>query len=101
MVTANHKPELEKNLAVAMGLDRIFESDDFKLYLLPAIEKLSQVQLLDPKNFKTREEFARAADLAFEKAITYRDLVKFLSSQKQTIEKIRKQMEAPTKNWGQ
>lgn len=95
------KAKLTEDLNKAIALDNIYRSPDFQIHLLPHLQVLSTVQVIDPKDFESREAFARAAELVFNSASTYAELLKFLSSQESRMAKIREQLEKPVKNWNQ
>jgi hypothetical protein len=102
MNPADQKTKLTENLNKAIALDNIYQSADFQNVLLPVLQELSKVQVIDPASFKgNREEFGRACDIAMTKAVVHQDLIKLLSSQKETMASIRKQLVEPTKNWSQ
>jgi hypothetical protein len=99
MTAQDTKAKLTESLNRAIALDTIYSSPDFQNHLLPALQKLAEVQIIDPLTYTTREEFARACDIAFAKAIVHRDLLKFLSSQRANMEALRKQINMPERSF--
>jgi hypothetical protein len=67
--------------------------------LLPILNQLSQVKPQDPANYATREDFTRSVEIAFAKANAYAELMKLLSEQEAVMNRIRKEIDKPDKNY--
>lgn len=94
-----NKVTLEQNLQKAMGIERIGMLEDFKLYILPILEKLSSPQYVDPIG-KTPEEYNHLLNINNLQAKIYTDLIRLFTTQNITIENIRKQLEKPVTKYG-
>jgi len=100
MNDTDRKKRLEESLNKAMGLDRIFKTSEFQIYLLPYLKELSYVSPIDPSKFTSDSEFHYALRTANARAHVFSELIRFLSSQEGMISKIREEILKPKKQYG-
>lgn len=71
-----------RKLRQAQAFNRIWHSQDFQEYLLPYLRV--ENKWLDPRQFKSQEEFQWAYQESWGKAQAYLELVKLLQDSEQT-----------------
>lgn len=91
---------LTASLNKALALDRLSKYPEYQNVLLPYLTQLANFIPLDPTKYKSDEEYVFALKQANMRASVYSELIKFLSRQEETVNKLREQIEKPPKNNG-
>jgi len=86
---------LQANLDKAIRLNRMYQSEDFKAVLLPALKQASLVKWLDPKD----PNFNLNYQLAYSKAEAYRELLNMFEGADAIIQKSKLELGQPEKSW--
>jgi len=89
-----------ENLKKAVNLVILSHSSEYVNTLLPYLQKLAQVPYMDPNNYKTEEEFMHALKSANMRAGAFAELISFLAQQEAIRDKIREEIDKPTKSHG-
>lgn len=84
---------LRQQLAEAGKLANLYNNEQFRDSLLPYLEKFSNVQPVEPKLYKTEEEFIYALQMENMRALTYKGLCNFLAAQAEIARKLSFQLE--------
>lgn len=92
--------KLNESLRKAMSLSSLAKSSEFVNQLLPYLKELSKVEYIDPRNYKTKEEYEFALDKANMRAGVYAEFISFMSQQDAMIEKIRDKIKNKPKSYG-
>ena len=95
----NRNQILQDKLDRAVRLNRMYQSEDFREVLLPALKEASNLKFLNPLDFPSQEEFLRAYNLAFSKAKAYSELLSLFETADEQIRKIKLELALPEKSW--
>lgn len=93
------KARVKESLNKAINLHKLYKSSEYQNTLLPALKELSQVKALNPLDFPTRDEFTRQTEIMFAQASAFKQVMDLLESSEGAMNKWRKQLDAPDKDW--
>jgi len=73
----------------------MYQTEDFKQVLLPALKEASQIKWLDP----TDQQFNLNYQLAYSKAAAYRELLSLFENAETIINQTKLELAEPEKSW--
>jgi len=93
------KDVAKENMAKAVGLEELYNSDNFRQYLLPYLQELSRTEKIRPDGYTNRDDYLYKLEVANIRAQVYDELVKFLAGQTNYVQKMKEIITQPVKNY--
>lgn len=92
--------QLQKELPQLEALFRLKQQQEWVMYLKPLLSLQLTNKWLDPTKYPSNEEFIRAYDAMYGRAIAYQEIIDLIDSSESRIEEIKRQLEITEKSYG-
>lgn len=94
------KVQLQQELTPLEAFYRLKQQSEWEMYLKPLLSRQLTNKWLDPTKYPSNEEFIRAYDAMYGRALAYQEIIDLIDKSDVRIEEIKRQLEVGEKSYG-